>query len=83
MRSRPGLGLWSCLSLSIVPVLALSQGCNPVMEDEAPTGEAEQPLAAPGFAELHHHMFAEEAFCGGWFHGNHTGTLASCDGGMP
>jgi hypothetical protein len=28
-------------------------------------------------------MFAEEAFGGGWFHGNHTGTLASCDGGMP
>ena len=37
----------------------------------------------PGFAELHHHMFAEEAFGGGWFHGSYTGTLTSCDGGMP
>ncbi|WP_224243821.1 membrane dipeptidase [Hyalangium gracile] len=91
MRSRLGLGPWSCLSLSFMSVLALSQGCNPVMEEEqetlpeaeAPAGEVAQPLAAPGFAELHHHMFAEEAFSGGWFHGKHTGTLASCDGGMP
>jgi microsomal dipeptidase-like Zn-dependent dipeptidase len=32
---------------------------------------------------MHHHMFAEEAFSGGWFHGSHTGTLTSCDGGEP
>ncbi|MET0403474.1 MAG: membrane dipeptidase, partial [Cystobacter sp.] len=43
----------------------------------------QQPLTVPGFAELHHHMFAEEAFGGGWFHGSHTGTLTSCDGGLP
>ena len=86
MRRRLGLGLWSCVSLSFV----LSLGCGPVTEEpeelsagEAPTGEVAQPLAAPGFAELHHHMFAEEAFGGGWFHGSYTGTLASCDGGMP
>jgi microsomal dipeptidase-like Zn-dependent dipeptidase len=42
-----------------------------------------QGVGVPGFAELHHHMFAEQAFAGGWFHGSHTGTLARCDGGMP
>jgi microsomal dipeptidase-like Zn-dependent dipeptidase len=91
MRSRTGLGARSCLIFSFVSVLALSQGCNPVMEEEpgeqpsleAPTGEVAQPLAVPGFAEMHHHMFAEEAFGGGWFHGSHTGTLVSCDGGAP
>jgi microsomal dipeptidase-like Zn-dependent dipeptidase len=91
MWSPRRLGRWSSLTLSLVSVLALSQGCNPVMEDEqearaeleAPAAAVAQPLAAPGFAELHHHMFAEEAFSGGWFHGGHTGTLTSCDGGMP
>jgi microsomal dipeptidase-like Zn-dependent dipeptidase len=91
MWSPRRLGRWSSLTLSLVSVLALSQGCNPVMEDEqearaeleAPAAAVAQPLAAPGFAELHHHMFAEEAFSGGWFHGSHTGTLTSCDGGMP
>jgi microsomal dipeptidase-like Zn-dependent dipeptidase len=91
MRRHPGSGTSRCLSLTFVSLLALSQGCNPVMEGEqeespsadAPAGEVAQPLAVPGFAELHHHMFAEEAFGGGWFHGKHTGTLVSCDGGMP
>ncbi|RKH00755.1 peptidase M19 [Corallococcus sp. CA047B] len=73
------------------PVLAasaLALGCGPV-SDESPSAQAEapaevaQPLAVGGFAEMHHHMFAEEAFGGGWFHGSHTGTLASCDGGEP
>ncbi|WP_044195138.1 membrane dipeptidase [Hyalangium minutum] len=91
MRRLTGLVPWSCLTLSFASVLALSQGCNPVTEDElqdsasleAPTGEVAQQVAVPGFAELHHHMFAEEAFGGGWFHGSHTGTLVSCDGGAP
>ncbi|MBN8468367.1 membrane dipeptidase [Corallococcus exiguus] len=72
------------------PLLAatsLALACGPVTDEpaapvEAPVAAA-QPLAVTGFAEMHHHMFAEEAFGGGWFHGSHTGTLASCDGGMP
>jgi microsomal dipeptidase-like Zn-dependent dipeptidase len=65
--------------------VALGLGCGPVEEAPpvAPETTASQPLAVPGFAELHHHMFAEEAFGGGWFHGSHLGTLASCDGGAP
>ena len=49
------------------------------------TGEAPAPLS--GIADLHLHMFAEEAFGGGWFHGSHRGAgevaLAPCDGGDP
>jgi len=49
----------------------------------ATTGEALPPLQ--GVADLHLHMFAEEAFGGGWFHGSHRGAgevaLAPCDGG--
>ncbi|MBL4685691.1 MAG: peptidase M19, partial [Nannocystaceae bacterium] len=40
-----------------------------------------------GIADLHLHMFAEEAFGGGWFHGTHNGpgeaALGPCDGGDP
>jgi microsomal dipeptidase-like Zn-dependent dipeptidase len=60
--------------------------------DAAPTGTGDittgadlPPLA--GVADLHLHMFAEEAFGGGWFHGSHRGpgedALAPCDGGEP
>ncbi len=49
------------------------------------TGEPPAPLQ--GVADLHLHMFAEEAFGGGWFHGSHRGAgevaLAPCDGGEP
>ena len=49
------------------------------------TGEDPPPLQ--GVADLHLHMFAEEAFGGGWFHGSHRGpgeaALAPCDGGEP
>lgn len=64
--------------------LTLVQGCNPVV-DEAPEPGAtlQQELGVPGFAELHHHMFAEEAFGGGWFHGSAVGSLLRCDGGFP
>jgi len=48
------------------------------------TGE-EPPPPLEGFADLHLHMFAEEAFGGGWFHGQAVGpaetALALCDGG--
>ncbi|MBN1207848.1 MAG: membrane dipeptidase [Myxococcaceae bacterium] len=64
--------------------LALAHGCAPIMEEEAAElATTQQGVGVPGFAELHHHMFAEEAFGGGWFHGSHTGTLARCDGGAP
>ncbi len=54
--------------------------------DTAPTtGDPLPPLT--GVADLHLHMFAEEAFGGGWFHGSHIGpgetALAPCDGGAP
>jgi len=75
--SRPGL-------LSLGLTLAVLQGCGPT-EPEAPVEptKVHQGLAVPGFAELHHHMFAEQAFGGGWFHGSYTGTLNRCDGGAP
>ncbi|MCE9672861.1 membrane dipeptidase [Myxococcus stipitatus] len=87
-KRRIDLGSRRWLGISLVSALTLGLGCQPVDETEAaaeaaPTAEVERPLAAPGFAEMHHHMFAEEAFGGGWFHGSHTGTLASCDGGFP
>jgi microsomal dipeptidase-like Zn-dependent dipeptidase len=48
---------------------------------------APAPTLAPvkGFADLHFHMMAEEAFGGGWMHGKHDGAGAfdDCDGGMP
>ncbi|NVB37687.1 membrane dipeptidase [Pseudenhygromyxa sp. WMMC2535] len=48
------------------------------------TGEPE-PDPLTGVADLHLHMFAEEAFGGGWFHGSASGAaevaLALCDGG--
>ena len=51
--------------------------------DAPTTGDAPAPLQ--GIADLHLHMFAEEAFGGGWFHGSHRGAgdvaLAPCDGG--
>jgi microsomal dipeptidase-like Zn-dependent dipeptidase len=74
---RPGL-------LSLGLTLVILQGCGPT-EEEAPVEPAkvQQGLAVPGFAELHHHMFAEQAFGGGWFHGSYTGTLNRCDGGAP
>ncbi|XXF76134.1 membrane dipeptidase [Myxococcaceae bacterium GXIMD 01537] len=65
--------------------LALALGCSPV-EEQAPAeapATVQQGLGVSGFAELHHHMFAEEAFGGGWFHGSYTGALTQCDGGMP
>ncbi|XXY48799.1 membrane dipeptidase [Sorangium sp. So ce269] len=79
------------LSLLLV---ALSQGCDAdttfdAASDAASLGEpvAQEPaaLATPvtGFAELHHHMMAEEAFSGGWLHGSHAGPLDDCDGGLP
>lgn len=41
------------------------------------------PTPLKGLADLHLHMFAEEAFAGGWLHGSATKTLNRCDGGLP
>src|SRR5690606_29188085 len=50
-----------------------------------PPDPPKPPLS--GYADLHLHMFAEEGFGGGWFHGQATGpaelALALCDGGEP
>ncbi len=57
--------------------------------DSASTGspEPDAPTPVQGYADLHLHMMAEEAFGGGWFHGAHAGVeavaLAMCDGGFP
>ncbi|HLL83107.1 MAG TPA: membrane dipeptidase [Longimicrobium sp.] len=77
----------------VAPALVLilaALGCAPVVHEDVATVQTPSPatstgaLGVPGFAELHHHMFAEEAFGGGWFHGSALGTLdASCDGGEP
>ncbi|AKT40543.1 membrane dipeptidase [Chondromyces crocatus] len=80
-------------SLTIASVLlafAMSPACgvepDPALEEhDEIVGEdqAESTTPVTGFAELHHHMMAEEAFGGGWFHGSHAGGLHDCDGGMP
>lgn len=59
---------------------------NETATDTDPTGGPQlEPLQ--GVADLHLHMFAEEAFGGGWFHGSALGpgetALAPCDGGEP
>ncbi|WP_141332802.1 membrane dipeptidase [Myxococcus sp. AB025B] len=83
--SRPRLLRW-CTTL----VMASALSCVPVEEGESPQALAEvetektaRLAGVPGFAELHHHMFAEEAFGGGWFHGTVTDALTRCDGGWP
>jgi microsomal dipeptidase-like Zn-dependent dipeptidase len=56
----------------------LAATAGPVQAAQALT-----PTPVRGLADLHLHMFAEEAFAGGWLHGSATGTLQSCDGGLP
>lgn len=55
-------------------------------DTDTETGEPE-PEPLMGIADLHLHMFAEEAFGGGWLHGSHRGSpeqaLGDCDGGIP
>ena len=49
--------------------------------------DGDEYAALEGVADLHLHMFAEEAFGGGWLHGTHDGSgehaLGPCDGGEP
>ena len=68
--------------------LSLALACTPAQEEPAEARPAQtsataQELGVGGFAELHHHMFAEEAFSGGWLHGTVTDALSRCDGGWP
>src|SRR5690606_26515789 len=56
--------------------------------ETAETSDTGEPLPTlEGYADLHLHMFAEDAFGGGWLHGEATGAaevaLALCDGGEP
>jgi microsomal dipeptidase-like Zn-dependent dipeptidase len=59
---------------------------GPPTTGDTTTGGPELP-PLEGVADLHLHMFAEEAFGGGWFHGTVLGAgdvaLAPCDGGEP
>ena len=84
---------------SVFLAIALTPGCGTDSPTDppgpaapaapfTPPGVPVEPAAPPpppvaGFAELHHHMMAEEAFGGGWLHGKHTGELHDCDGGLP
>ncbi|MEM6293960.1 MAG: membrane dipeptidase [Myxococcota bacterium] len=54
---------------------------------DSSSGGIPEPERLQGVADLHLHMFAEEAFGGGWLHGTVEGDGASalgpCDGGNP
>jgi microsomal dipeptidase-like Zn-dependent dipeptidase len=83
---------WIPIALSLLP-LACADSAAPASDSTgtdasssgSETGEPPEPLT--GVADLHLHMFAEEAFGGGWFHGSYAGAgdvaLAPCDGGDP
>ncbi|HEU4405814.1 MAG TPA: membrane dipeptidase [Polyangiaceae bacterium] len=63
-------------------------GCDRAGAGPGDAGEGRDGLSAAsapvaGFADLHLHMMAEEAFGGGWLHGGHAGPLDDCDGGLP
>jgi microsomal dipeptidase-like Zn-dependent dipeptidase len=65
-----------------------TQSSGSATESESESGDTGEPLPAlDGYADLHLHMFAEDAFGGGWLHGDATGAaevaLALCDGGEP
>ncbi|MCU0681792.1 MAG: membrane dipeptidase [Polyangiaceae bacterium] len=81
MRKRTFVS--SFVALGVVGMVACGQTTG--SPDDA--GERRDKLASaapvPGFADLHLHMMAEEAFGGGWMHGKHTGPLDDCDGGLP
>jgi microsomal dipeptidase-like Zn-dependent dipeptidase len=67
--------------------LACSSGSGEPGDGQAPasTASVDQALGAtaavPGFADLHLHLMAEEAFGGRWLYGRHQGPLDDCDGG--
>jgi len=80
-------------ALMLSPLLMLS-ACPPApgetatASDTNSTGETGEELPQlEGYADLHLHMFAEDAFGGGWLHGQAVGmpelALQLCDGGEP
>ncbi len=88
--------------LLTLPALALvASACNYTIHDDwmntgsesdsdsESQGDSSEPEPEPldGIADLHLHMFAENAFGGGWLHGTARGApevaLAPCDGGDP
>lgn len=83
-RREPGGTLY--VALGAAAILGLTGGCGTEADEVPPeTGSLTQALpVAPinGFADLHLHMFAEEAFSGGWLHGSATESLTICDGGV-
>jgi len=82
------------LTFTLTPLLLLG-GCTPTPGGSASdsasssTGDTEGEELPPldGYADLHLHMFAEDAFGGGWLHGEAVGAaevaLQLCDGGEP
>ena len=68
-------------------LLAMLGGCSlQAASEPAPASVQTQTQALTpltGMADLHLHMFGEEAFGGGWLHGSATAALNRCDGGMP
>lgn len=89
-RGKPGLepqqrrGRGSLLAACTLAALAAA---GPGCEGSGPVpGATQRPLttaAVHGAADLHLHLFAEEAFAGGWLHGSANGPLSACDGGLP
>ena len=75
------------VALGAAALLGLAGGCGTEADEVPPATEAltqELPTTPiNGFADLHLHMFAEEAFSGGWLHGSATESLTICDGGVP
>ena len=89
-------GVAQALTLCPLSTLIMLGACTPTPGDTdtdtassssstGDTGDELPPLE--GYADLHLHMFAEDAFGGGWLHGQATGAaevaLALCDGGTP
>ncbi len=79
------MGLLGACRESDPPAVEASAGSDGSSTAGTDGGEPLPPLV--GVADLHLHMFAEEGYGGGWFHGSYKGpgeaALAPCDGGEP
>lgn len=82
---RPSTGAWSIRTTggatltSTAPAGSVAGKHHPIPS----LWTVPAPPKLKGFADLHLHMMAEEAFGGGWLHGQHDGpnALTDCDGG--
>jgi len=84
LSSRRPFRLLASLSLASISFAACQTSPG---SDAQNVVEEPEPQALRGVADFHLHMFAEEAFGGGWFHGEHEGhghdlPFAECDGGQ-